>query len=79
MILRWIKGWVEDWVEDWIETWRILRNKELMASLKRAEEDMREGKYLTHKEAFDSEVKWDETAPKLHIYGWKNDLKRLIK
>ncbi len=70
-VIRWIKGW--------IETWRILRNKELMVSLKRAEEDMKEGKYLTHKEAFNSEAKRDEMVIKLYKYGWGNDLKRLIK
>ncbi len=45
-LIRYIKGW--------IETWRIMRNKELMESIRRAQKDVEEGRYrlLTHKEVF---------------------------
>jgi hypothetical protein len=45
-MIRYIKGWYY--------TWRIMRNKELMESIRRAQRDVEKGRYrlLTHEEIF---------------------------
>ena len=34
------------WIMGWYYTWRIMRNKELMASIKRAQKDVEEGRFV---------------------------------
>ena len=50
-IIRYIMGWVE--------TWRIMRNKELMESIRRAQKDIEEGRcrFLSHEEVFGGKSK----------------------
>ena len=51
-IIRYIKGWYY--------TWRIMGNKELMESIKRAQKDAEEGRFLTHEEVFEKYGKFEE-------------------
>ena len=37
------------YVMGWMETWRILRNKELMESIRKAQKDVEEGEKLSLK------------------------------
>ena len=45
------------YVMGWIETWKIMRNKELMESIRQSQKDVEEGNYrlLTHRELFGNE------------------------
>ena len=40
------------WMMGWIETWRIMRNEELMESIRQAQKDIEEGNLLTHEVVF---------------------------
>ena len=40
------------YVMGWYYTWRIMRNKEFMESIRRAQKDVEEGRFLTHEEVF---------------------------
>ncbi len=38
------------WIKDWVETIRIMKNKDLMESIRRAQKDVEAGRILTRKE-----------------------------
>ena len=51
---RWSENKMIRYIMGWIETWRIMRNKELMESIRQSQKDVEEGRcrLLTHEEVF---------------------------
>lgn len=68
---------LHDWIRGWITTYRIMRNPDLMASIRKAHEDAQQGRLLTYKEIFDECAEEDKELAEQGMDSWNEELKRI--